>query len=147
MFRCSKCFKSCPTPSSYKAHMYNYCENQFKCEQCSKTFPFLSGIANHKRAHLKQKLFKCFAGSCHCAIKHLQDLHWHIGRHFNTHFTCNECGHWTFQKCKLTMWMSTNITATIAPLRPNINGQLTIMKKYVIDETITRSRKERYTSH
>ena len=97
-FRCAKCFKSCPTPSSFKAHLYSHCDNQFKCKQCNKTFPILSEVANHKRAHLKQRLFKCFAGSCHHAFKHPQDLHCHIGRHFNTYFICNECGHWTFEK-------------------------------------------------
>ena len=91
-----KCFKSCLTPSSYKAHLYSHHENQFKCKTCNKIFPFLSGVANHKRAHLKQKLFKCFAGSCHHAFKHPQDLHPHIGMHFNTCFTCDECCHWTF---------------------------------------------------
>ena len=97
-FHCLTCFKVSPTPSLHKAHLYSHRANQYKCVQCNKSFPFLSGISYHKRAHLKQCLFECFAGSCCKAFKHRQDLHLHISHHFKAKFTCIECGHGTYEK-------------------------------------------------
>ena len=131
-----------PDSSSYKAHLYSHHEDKFKCKQCNKTFPFLSGVANHKRARLKQKLFKCFAGSGCCAFKHPQDLRCHMGMHL-THavLVMNAATGLSrsdyLSDIKLCMWMSTNITVTIVPLIPNINGQLIVMRKSVINVTLT----------
>ena len=76
-------------------------DNQYKCMQCNRSFPFLSGVKNHKRAHLWQRLFKCFTGRCKCAFKHLQDLHRHIGLHIGKQFKCDKCDHSTYQACLL----------------------------------------------
>ena len=65
--------------------------------QCYSTFPFLSGVKNHRRVHLSQRLFKCFAGGCKSSFKHPQDLHRHIAKHIGKHFTCEKCGHSTYQ--------------------------------------------------
>ena len=65
--------------------------------QCNRSFPFLSRVRNHRRAILTQRLFKCFAGACKSSFKHPQDLHLHIAKHVNTHFTCKKCGHSTHQ--------------------------------------------------
>ena len=62
--KCNICSKSYPSPTSYRDHQYTHQDSQFKCQQCNRNFPFLSVIKNHRRAHLTQKLFKCFSGGC-----------------------------------------------------------------------------------
>ena len=90
IFRCDKCFKVNPSPSSYRDHLYAYWENQYKCRQCNHEFPFLSGVKNHRRVHLNQTLFKCFAGGCKSSFKHPQDLHCHIAKHISKQYTCRQ---------------------------------------------------------
>ena len=83
--------------SSYRDHLYAHRENQYECRQCNNEFPFLSRVRNHWRAHLNQRLFKCFAGGCKSSFKHPQDLHHHIAKHIGKQFTCEKCGHTTYQ--------------------------------------------------
>ena len=97
VFCCGKCFKVYPSPSLYRDHLYAHCENQYKCRQYNCTFPFLSGVKNHRRVHMSQCLFKCFAGGCKSSFKHPQDLHRHIAKHIGKCFTCDKCGHSTYQ--------------------------------------------------
>ena len=68
VFRCGKCSKVYPSPSSYRNHLYTHPDHQYKCRQCNQEFPFLSGVKNHRRVHLNQKLFKCFAGGCKSSL-------------------------------------------------------------------------------
>ena len=49
------------------------------------------------RAHLSQRLFKCFAGGFKSSFKHPQDLYHHIAKHIGKRFTCDKCGHSTYQ--------------------------------------------------
>ena len=97
LFQCETCHKSFPSLSSFRDHKYMHHDNQYKCMQCNRSFPFLSGVKNHKRAHLRQRLFKCFTGRCKHAFKHPQDLHRHIGLHFGKQFKCDKCDHSTYQ--------------------------------------------------
>ena len=101
LFQCEICHKTFPLPSSFRDHKYMHRDNQYKCMQCNHSFPFLSGVKNHKRAHLWQRLFKCFAGGCKRAFKHPQDLHRHVGLHIGKQYKCDKCGHSTYQACLL----------------------------------------------
>ena len=102
--RCGKKFSNVRDwNSSYRDDIYSHHETQYKCQQCDCNFPFLSSVKNHQRVHLKQKLFKCFAGGCKSAFKHPQDLHRHIAKHIEKRYTCNKCGHFTYQR-RLLKW-------------------------------------------
>ena len=63
LLKCSTCHKSFHTPSSCCDHKYSHWERKYTCTVCDKRFAFKSGMQIHHRIHLKQKLFKCFAGS------------------------------------------------------------------------------------
>ena len=135
VFRCGKCFKVYPTPSLYQDHIYSHCETQYKCQQCDCNFPFLSGVKNYQRAHLKQKLFKCFMGGCKSAFKHPQDLHRHIAKHIEKCYTCNKCGYSTYQK-RLLKWYQVvhqqkyKYKCQYVYLNLNINGHWIIIGKH-----------------
>ena len=100
-FKCNLYKNVYNNPSSFRDHNYSHCPTQFKCHQCQCTFPFKSGISNHRRTHLNQHLFKCFLGGCHKAYKHPQDLHKHVQTHINATFTCSNCGHTMHKKLPL----------------------------------------------
>ena len=95
--KCNICSKSYPSPSSYRDHQYTHRDLQFRCQQCNRNFLFLIVFKNHRRAHLTQRLFKCFSGGCKSSFKHPQDLHRHIGKHLGKKFVCDTCGHTTYQ--------------------------------------------------
>ena len=78
-------------PSSCRDHCYSHIECRYECTVCKQKFVFKSSIQLHRRVHLKQKLFKCFAGNCKHSYKWRQDLHHHIQRHIQTVHRCDKC--------------------------------------------------------
>ncbi|XP_050425422.1 zinc finger protein OZF-like [Adelges cooleyi] len=75
-------FKMC---SSFKME-----ENSYQCDVCQMTFPHLKYLRNHKKIHIKEKLFQC-----NLCYKTFTDQS-NYGRHQKTHsgenpFTCHVC--------------------------------------------------------
>ena len=130
--------------SNVRDHRYVHRYSPFKCLQCQRTFPFKSGVNNHRRAHLSQKLFKCFAGRCQKAYKHPQDLHRHVKSHLRAAFWCSKCGHLTYQK-RLLKWHEVThkdeykYKACTVCLEPSMPGQWCPMRKPVTEWTKCRT--------
>ena len=78
-------------PSSWWDHQYSHKEKKYSCTVCDRKFNYKSGIQLHKTVHLKQRLFKCFTGSCMNACKWRQDLHRHIQWHIEVIHHCKLC--------------------------------------------------------
>ena len=90
-YRCRQCRKSIYTPSTWCYHQYCQCPKMHKCSQCTKYYLFESTLRHHRHSHTKQKLFRCFFGSCQKSYKHPQDLNHHTTLHQQVTFTCELC--------------------------------------------------------
>ena len=101
LLKCSTCSKSFCTPNSYRDHKYSHQERKYTCTVCDKCFVFKSGAQIHCCVHLKQKLFKCFAGSCTASYKWHQDLHCHIQGHLSVVHRCKLCKYSMSEKCMI----------------------------------------------
>ena len=91
LLKCNLCPKMCSTPSSLKDHRAYHWDATYQCPNCDQKFVYRSGLQFHCYLHLKQKLFKCFAGNCTAAYKWRQDLYRHIQRHLQIVHRCKLC--------------------------------------------------------
>ena len=76
---------------------------KFSCTVCDCKFVYKSGAQVNQCIHLKQRLFKCFAGSCKAAYKWRQDLHHHIQRHIEVVHRCKLC-EYSSPKERVVQW-------------------------------------------
>ena len=59
---------------------------------------FFSKLQQHRRVHIKQKLYRCFYGGCTKCYKHPQDLNRHTASHFSKKLECPLCDYSSNQK-------------------------------------------------
>ena len=88
LFRCRICLKIHHTPSSDTYHKYEHQQPTFSCPKCDRSFVFNSKLQQHRRVHIKQRLYKCFYGGCTKSYKYLQDLARHANSHLSKKFEC-----------------------------------------------------------
>ena len=101
LFRCRICPKIHRTPSSDTYHKYEHQQPTFSCPKCDKLFVFNSKLQQHRRVHIKQRLYKCFYGGCTKSYKYPQDLVRHANSHLSKKFECPLCDYSSDQKCLL----------------------------------------------
>ena len=101
LFRCRLCLKIHCTPSSNTYHKYEHQQLTFSCPKCDRKFLFNSKLQQHRRVHIKQRLYKCFHGGCTRSYKYLQDLTRHANSHLLKNFECPLCDYTSDQKCIL----------------------------------------------
>ena len=63
-----------------------------------KSFVFISKLQQHRRVHIKEKLYRCFYGGCTKCYKHPQDLNRHAASHFLKKLECPLCDYSGNQK-------------------------------------------------
>ena len=83
VFKCQIFAKKHHTPSSACYHRYEHQRPAFTCFTCKKSFVFSSKLQQHRRVHIKQKLYCCFYGRCTKCYKHPRDLNRHAASHFS----------------------------------------------------------------
>ena len=98
--KCAECGQKFITPSSHHAHKNNHAPCKHTCQSCKKTFPYVSGLNQHKIVHTHSKLHCCFSGSCKKAYEWPQDLTCHVQCHVQKKLPCNKC-HKTFLEERL----------------------------------------------
>ena len=98
LFRCRFCPKIHHTPSSDTYHKYKHQQPTFSCPKCDRSFIFNSKLQQHRRVHIKQRLYKCFYGGCTRSYKYLQDLVRHANSHLSKKFECPLCDYTSDQK-------------------------------------------------
>ena len=98
LFRCRICPKIHCTPSAYWYHKYKHQQLMHKYTHCDKCFVFRSKLQQHRRVHIKQRLYKCFFGGCTKSYKHPQDLSRHANIHLSKRFECPICNYSSDQK-------------------------------------------------
>ena len=94
--------KSSPrlAPIAHRAHIYTHFPARHKCTQCSHKLAFVSWLKQHKYAHMKTNLHKCFYGKCKKLYRWPQDLSRHIAKHLDKLWSCTECD-MTFKEKRL----------------------------------------------
>ena len=90
-YKCSSCAKIVPTPNSLRLHMYYHRNKQYKCNICDQSFVYQSKLKQHKRRHIKLKMYQCFHRGCNQKYRHPQDLTRHIKSHQKKSFECDFC--------------------------------------------------------
>ena len=98
LFRCRICLKIHRTPSSDMYHKYEHQQPTFSCPKCDRSFVFNSKLQQHRRVHIKQRLYKCFYGGCTKSYKYPQDLVRHANSHLSKKFECPICDYTSDQK-------------------------------------------------
>ena len=98
LFRCRICPKIHCTPSSDTYHNYEHQQPTFSCPKCDRSFVINSKLQQHRRVHIKQRLYKCFYGGCTKSYKYLQDLVRHANSHLSKKFECPLCNYTSDQK-------------------------------------------------
>ena len=98
LFRCRICPKIHCTPSSDWYHKYEHQQPTFSCPKCDKCFVFNSKLQQHRRMHIKQRLYRCCHGGCTKSYKHPQDLARHANSHLSKKFECPVCDYTSDQK-------------------------------------------------
>ena len=97
-------YTSCPKrftmPSAHRAHVYTHFPARHNCTQCTCKFAFVSWLKQHKYAHMKNNLHKCFHGTCKKSYCWPQDLSRHITKHLDKLWSCDECDK-TFKEKRL----------------------------------------------
>ena len=93
-FSCPNCDKKLPTPNSLQLHQYSHKAKTYSCNVCNDSFVHINKLKQHQRKHCKQKVYKCFHGSCTKKYKHPQDLRHHVESHLKTTYECD-----LFDKC------------------------------------------------
>ena len=101
LFRCRICPKIHCTPSSDWYHKYEHQQPTYTCPGCDKSFVFNSKLQQHRRAHIKQRLYRCFHGRCTKSYKHPQDITRHANSHLSKKFECPICDYSSDQECIL----------------------------------------------
>ena len=101
LFRCRICLRIHCTPSSDWYHKYEHQQPTYTCPGCDKSFVFNSKLQQHRRVHIKQRLYRCFHGGCTKSYKHPQDLTRHANSHLSKKFECLICDYSGDQKCLL----------------------------------------------
>ena len=91
--KCKDCDKEYSNPLSLQKHCYMHSsqDKQEKCEHCSKTFPFSSQLADHRKSHLKQHPHVCSHTGCGKDFTHRYDLHKHERTHIKHSLKCDHC--------------------------------------------------------
>ena len=82
-------------------HKYEHQQPTFSCPKCDRSFVFNSKLQQHRRVHIKQRLYKCFYGGCTKSYKYPQDLVRHANSHSSKKFECPICDYTSDQKCLL----------------------------------------------
>ena len=91
LFRCRIYLKIHCTPSSDTYYKYEHQQPTFSCPKCDRSFVFNSKLQQHRRVHIKQRLYKCFYGGCTKSYKYSQDLVRHANSHLSKKFECPIC--------------------------------------------------------
>ena len=87
-------------PSAHRAHVYTHSPAKHNCTHCTRKFAFVSWLKQHKYAHMKTNLHKCFHGTCKKSYRWPQDLSRHIIKHLDKQWICDECN-MTFKEKRL----------------------------------------------
>ena len=98
LFKYLICPKRHRTPSSVRFHKYEHQMPAFTCTTCNKSFVFNSKLQQHRRVHIKQKLYCCFHRGCLKCYKHPEDLNRHAASHFIKKLECPLCDYSTDQR-------------------------------------------------
>ena len=77
-YTCEMCSKLLSTLTAMEWHMYSHSNQAYKCD---KKFVYRSKLRQHRRSHLRQRLYQCCHGKCQQKYRHPQDL----ARHTLTH--------------------------------------------------------------
>ena len=88
LFRFRICPKIYHTPSSDWYHKYEHQQPTYSCPGYDKSFVINSKLQQHRRAHIKQRLYRCFHGGCTKSYKYPQDLARHANSHLLKKFEC-----------------------------------------------------------
>ena len=91
--KCKDCEKVYNNPLSLQKHHYVHSsqEKQEKCENCGRTFPFASQLADHRKSHLKQWPHVCSHIGCGKDFTRRHDLHKHERTHIKHSLKCDHC--------------------------------------------------------
>ena len=60
-YKCNKCNKTMPTPSSYRDHMNLHKDTKFACNKCDWKFVYACGLKLHRNLDRWVKMHTCFA--------------------------------------------------------------------------------------
>ena len=90
-FNCETCNKILPTPNALQLQKYSHLMKQHKCSNCNLSFTHPSKLRQHRRSHVKHKMYLCFHGSCNKRYKHPQDLIHHKETHQPKGYECELC--------------------------------------------------------
>ena len=71
--------------------MYDHDEHRYKCDSCSDTTHFESGIKTHKIVHRKNPAFQCMVKNCGKWFHQKWELTRHIKKHDGDEFKCDIC--------------------------------------------------------
>ena len=96
---CEHCSLRFSTPSTLHQHMYLHKEMKFKCDKCSKWFPFASDLRVHQVKHESKCTHKCSK----CLKKFFMegDMLRHLKVHNKKKWTCSMCDYTTIDERNL----------------------------------------------
>ena len=90
--QCSKCTKTCSTPSTLSRHMYLHGNLKYPCHRCDQRFAFESELKVHKYKHRRLKMFKCSGSNCKKSYFSENELQQHAKIHDNIQHQCDADG-------------------------------------------------------
>ena len=92
ILKCAICSYQARTPSAYRKHMYEHCDEKLakhQCKDCDEKFPFASQLKHHRIKHLKEPQHQCI--TCKKWFKNKGDLSKHVVKHTDKKWYCNKC--------------------------------------------------------
>ena len=97
LLKCQDCDKIYNNPLSLQKHRYVHSEKEKleECENCGRTFPFASQLADHQKSHLKHCPHVCSHPGCGKDFTHRYDLHKHECTHRKNSLKCDYCEYQT----------------------------------------------------
>ena len=102
---CPDCDKEFCMPSSLERHSYIHKDLKFKCDRCSKHFPFESDQDAHMLSRMKTKGHHCVSPNCGKCFFSKGDLTKHIKTHSAKIWKCQLCVYTNKNKCNLKAHM------------------------------------------
>ena len=90
--QCSKCAKTCSTPSTLSRHMYLHGTLKYPCHRCDQRFAFESELKVHKYKHQRLRMFKCANSNCTKSYFSENELLQHAKIHDDVEHKCEADG-------------------------------------------------------
>ena len=90
--RCPTCGKPFNTPSGLHKHSYIHQNKPYKCDKCTRAFPFYSHLKSHQISHIDQMEYTCSAENCGKQFKCKNKYERHLAVHDEVEHHCNHPG-------------------------------------------------------